>query len=379
MKFGKETDDFWVDANQLKPSDAEFTALRNEGDIRLSNFGKDPKSKYVSIVSDTDKEFVLEENKRFKYVATYISDKNQITGVKIQIYTKKESQLISGNSITLPFKQSGVLIDFLKFLSAANFSTLTSGKFVLADSLNLDPELYSKLITLSKDAGGKDILLKLFDSGYLTTGFDIPELIKRGLSQSKLNEKNEAINEFEKLIENPSVKEVTDIQTYLSKIPWIFGPEYSSLDVRTAGDSGIPDRRLKRIDGLSDILEIKLPNVELLRKDKMGRHFISPDLAQAIGQLTGYLEYYYSTYTTERDDYTGKEVLEDRYGKYYKPKGILLIGRRKTRNGVGVKETDDAHPKYLRRVLSYYHWVEVLTYDDLIERARNGLTKLVAE
>jgi hypothetical protein len=29
-------------------------------------------------------------------------------------------------------------------------------------------------------------------------------------------------------------------------------------------------------------------------------------------------------------------------------------------------------------LLSYFHWVEVLTYDDLIERAENGLNNLVS-
>jgi hypothetical protein len=156
----------------------------------------------------------------------------------------------------------------------------------------------------------------------------------------------------------------------------VFGPEYERLDVRTAGASGIPDRRLKRIDGLSDLLEIKLPSAELLRTDERGRRYISPALSEALGQLMGYLEYFNSSYQTVFEDDTREERLEDLYGSYYKPKGILLIGRRiapKSRTG------SNAEPKRLRRLLSYFHWIDVLTYDDLIERAQSLLTKMAAK
>ena len=201
--------------------------------------------------------------------------------------------------------------------------------------------------------------------------------IRKGLSREKIEEKKGILTDLEKIISNPNVKEVTDIQAFLKKHPWIFGPEYKNLDFRDAGEMGNPDGRLLRIDGLSDVLEVKLPGAELLRTDKQKRQFIAPELAEAIGQLTGYLEHYYSEYSLERDDTTKEELTEDLYGKYYKPKGILLIGRRSKANLIkGVSNTTDANPKNLRRLLSYFHWIEVLTYDDLIERARNGLENI---
>ena len=360
---------------RVPPSDTQMTALQQEGQIKVSGFGNDPDSKYISIVSDS--EFIIEENSRFKYLATYISKKDQIVGIKIQKYEKKNDGLEAGPCVSLSFKQSETLANFLKFLSDANLGTLASGKFVLVDSFVLDPSLYSKLVTLSGDVGGKETLLKLFDSGYLTTDLDIPDLVRRGLSQTKIDEKKAALFAFEEMIKNPDVKEVADIQNFLKTNPWIFGPEYKSLDFRDAGFSGNPDGRLLRIDGLSDILEVKLPGEELLRADGKGRQFIAPKLAEALGQLTGYLEYYYSEYSHERDDENRSEILTDRYGKYYKPKGILLIGSRGKEMKCATTETISAEPKNMRRLLSYFHWVEVLTYDDLIERARNGLNNLV--
>lgn len=359
---------------QATPSDASFTSLQKEGEIKVSEFKSDPDSKYISTVSDS--EFVIEENTRAKYLATYISDKGQIVGLKVQKYEKKKGQLLEGPAVNLSFKQANALKGFLHFLSNANLGTLASGNFVLADSLKLDPDLYSKLVTLSGDSNGKDILLKLFDSGYLTAELDIADLIRRGLTQSKINEKLEAIGVFEQLINKPDVKEVGEIQAFLKSNPWIFGPEYKSLDFRDAGFAGNPDGRLLRIDGLSDVLEVKLPSEELLRVDDKDRQFISPGLSEALGQLTGYLEYYYSEYSQERNDETGKEILSDTFGKYYKPKGILLIGRRGMEMVNKTAKTISAKPKNMRRLLSYFHWVEVLTYDDLIERAKNGIAAL---
>ena len=125
---------------------------------------------------------------------------------------------------------------------------------------------------------------------------------------------------------------------------------------------------------MSDILEVKLPNTELLRKNKSGRHYITPYLSKAIGQLIGYLEYYDSQYTIIKDDETGEEKEENFYGRYYKPKGILLIGRRYKKDITEcVSNTTDATPKVLRKTISYFHWLDILTYDDLIERAYNSL------
>jgi hypothetical protein len=206
---------------------------------------------------------------------------------------------------------------------------------------------------------------------------EISELIKLGFTPNKLSEKKKKIEEFKILISDPKVREVNDIQKKLAEMPWIFGPEYVKLDKRDAGLEGLPDGRLKRIDGLSDILEVKLPNAELLREDKIGRIFIASSLAEALGQLTGYLEHYNNHYPILKDDETGKDITEEFYGRYYKPKGILLIGRRYKKDGtLSVSNTVDATPKVLRKVISYFHWLEVLTYDDLIERAENSILKL---
>lgn len=357
------------------PTQDDYVSNMKDDKIYIAPFER---GKIISVVDETAEEELLYKTSRTLIKATYIKNKKQINEIKIQKF-KSSGGIFTADpntEIRLDTKNLATLTNFLKFLLSADIDSVSSGKLTFSDNLKLDDDLSSKLKTLANDSEGKVQLLKLFDEGYLTSNLDIPELISKGLSKSKIDEKRKALNKFKELINLDGVKEVSDIQNFLKNNPWIFGPEYKTLDFREAGNFGNPDGRLLRIDGLSDILEVKLPCEELLREDNMKRQFISPKLAESLGQLTGYLEYYYSEYSHERNDSTTDEVLKDFYGKYYKPKGILLIGRRGKEMTNAVSSTISAEPKRMRRLLSYFHWVEVLTYDDLIERAENGLSNL---
>jgi hypothetical protein len=378
-KIDKETAQKLADAfpPEIEPTEEDYVSAKYENKIYTSNFMN---GKILSIVTDEKetKEEVIYQTSRTNIKATYISNKDQVVELKLQKYENKKGVLHFASEIRLDTKNLVTLTNFLKFLTSADISAVSAGKLSFDQGLKLDPDLDSKLRTLANDDEGKKQLLKLFDEGFLTSGFDIPELIKKGLSKDKIEEKRKIIEDFKELISKDDVKEVSDIQVFLKDNPWLFGPEYKTLDFRGAGFSGNPDGRLLRIDGLSDILEVKLPHEELLRADNKNRQFISPKLAESLGQLTGYLKYYYSEYSHERNDQTGEEILNDTYGKYYKPKGILLIGRRGKESVNSNSQTISAEPKNMRRLLSYFHWVEVLTYDDLIERAENGLNNLVS-
>ncbi len=235
-------------------------------------------------------------------------------------------------------------------------------------------ELIQKTIVIVKSPRGKEIVDKIVNEIINAEGGE-EKILTIGFTEDIIGRRRKELDEFETLLDNPSVKEVADIQETLKKIPWIFGPEYTSYDYKKAGEE-IPDGRLRRIDGLSDILEVKLPTEEVLRVDSRGRRYISPKCAESLGQLTSYLEYYYSSYSTEYDDNTEKEKTEDLHQKYYKPKGILLIGRREKSKIIGTAAASDNLPKFMRRTLSYYHGIEILTYDDLLERARNTLNNI---
>lgn len=392
------------------PANEDFVALQKEGVIQVSDFQGATGKYFSTVVDEKENGKVLRESSRIKILGTYIhSGEGKLAGVKIERYEKRNGQLQPNPTcINISLDQVSVFQELLEFLQKADLKAISKGKITLAESLSLDKDLQAKLVAISKDTEGRKILEEFLQEDYVASGniatsaikllkgikddttvsaaiqelaedsgLDIVDLIRLGLSPSKVAEKLKQLEEFRNLISKPDVKEVSEIQAALQKMPWIFGPEYASLDFRAAGDSGNPDRRLKRIDGLSDILEVKLPKEEVLRQDSMNRCYISPKLAESLGQLTGYLEHFYSEFRIERDDETKDEVTVETYGKYYKPKGILLIGRRYKKDGTESRtETVDALPRNLRRLTSYFHWIDVLTYDDLIERAENGLTAL---
>jgi hypothetical protein len=233
-------------------------------------------------------------------------------------------------------------------------------------------DLLQKVSVIAQSPSGRGAIEKIIDK--ITEEGD-EHLLTIGFTEDVIGKRRKELNDFEALINSPDIKEVGDVQKALKEIPWIFGPEYTSYDYREAG-SGVPDGRLKRVDGLSDILEVKLPSAEVLREDSQKRIFLSPDTSQAIGQLIGYLEFYHSEYSTDLSDDTKEEIQDDRYEKYYRPKGVLLIGRRSKSDMKGIRSTSDNHPKLMRRMLSYHHGLEILTYDDLIERARNALDNI---
>lgn len=234
--------------------------------------------------------------------------------------------------------------------------TLANVAGILRDSDGNTQEVVGRLL---------DEIIAARDEGSL------PSLV---ISPAQLEKKRQELDELEVLTSQENVREVADIQAKLKTMPWVFGPEYASYDFRRAGEE-MPDGRLKRVDGLSDILEVKLPSEEVLRVDSQGRRYIAPKCSESLGQLVSYLEYYISENQIERSDETGEEIQDDSLEKYYRPKGILLIGRRYKADMIAsvTAKTSDALPKYMRRQMAYFHGLEVLTYDDLIERARNGL------
>jgi Shedu protein SduA, C-terminal len=295
----------------------------------------------------------------------------------IVLSTKDKNNTVTENSIKELFQILEAQREII-FKNLTTYSTIVIDEKTKIEAIKaLDQDDLLNVASELSNITNKELTFKALKLISDKSEIEISELIKLGFTPNKIAEKKKKIEEFKNLVNNTKVKEVKDIQYKLAEIPWIFGPEYIKLDKRDAGSEGLPDGRLKRIDGLSDILEVKLPNAELLRKDKIGRTFIAPQLAEALGQLTGYLEHYNNNYLILKDDETGEEIGEEFFGNYYKPKGILLIGRRFKKDGtISVSNTVDAIPKVLRKVISYFHWLEVLTYDDLIERAENSINKL---
>ena len=267
--------------------DLKYTQNYHPDTVYTGSFNNG-KGKYISVAHDATNDGIdLSENTRTKITATFIRDNNKVVGLKFTKYTKQNGTLLPNpESFNLPLDDLMALKGFCEFLDRSDLESLTSKTVTFGESITFDDDISRKLYTLGQSDAGKDLLKtvieQLVDN---SSDLDSSAMIKFGLTANKVKQKQAELNAFEAVIDKPDVKEVSEIQTReLKKIPWIFGPEYTSYDFRPAGEAGLPDGRLKRVDGLSDILEVKLPSEELLRTDN-GRHYISPKCSEAIGGL----------------------------------------------------------------------------------------------
>ncbi|MDP3962003.1 MAG: hypothetical protein Q8Q26_18395, partial [Pseudorhodobacter sp.] len=197
-----------TDWEEIKTTKAQYVAINTPGKIYVSDF---PKGKILSTITDEEKldGITIYKTSRTQIKATYISEKDQIIELKIQKYEIKNGTLVEpATEIRIDSNNLVTLTDFLKFLLSVNISSVAAGRLSFDKNIQLDPELESKLKLLARDPKGREQLLKLFGEGYLSSDLDIPELIKKGLSKQKIDEKKAKMKAFENLIDKPDVKEV---------------------------------------------------------------------------------------------------------------------------------------------------------------------------
>lgn len=172
-------------------------------------------------------------------------------------------------------------------------------------------------------------------------------------ARNRLPEMESKTRDFERMLTAKRTKE-RDLQTFLRKQYWMFGPQYVHLThERRAGLKGRNDFLLERSNGFHDVVELKLPGPRLFlgSPPKM-----SSDLKNAVSQMVSYLHYYYRFYLYDREE-TQQDVLY--------PRGLIVIGRRKDSE----RQTLEAHNAVLHRI-------EILTYDDVLDRAKQTLRSI---
>jgi|GEM_PF-774363 len=164
--------------------------------------------------------------------------------------------------------------------------------------------------------------------------------------KNRVPEFTEILKEFKKIVGENHKESV--YQKFLKNHFWIFGLEYvSAKSQKQAGAKNRPDFSLERYDKFRDIVEIKRPHDEVFVK-KANRYHQGQKLKEALAEVMDYVDYFLT--------HINDEIVE--FGEtYYKPRAIIVIGRTKE---FGEK---------VRQLNSFLHRIEVVTYDELIERA----------
>ena len=171
-----------------------------------------------------------------------------------------------------------------------------------------------------------------------------------------------ALEELEYLINQPKLKE-EDLQDFFKRNPnFLLGSEYQRLypQVILQRDKDNPLKpdfiiQPAKADPWCDILDLKLPSVPLIVGSK-NRLRLSAGVSDGVAQLREYGAYFDSKINRDK-------IYKQLNIRCYKPKLILVVGR----------DTSRLSENQVRRELTRYNDLSLITYDSLIEIAKRRL------
>lgn len=209
-------------------------------------------------------------------------------------------------------------------------------------------KLFSKIRSLN--ISDDEVVDKLISTGILTDNLSVAITAA---------ERKMAITEFENAI--ALEKSESYWQTWFEKNKWVLGSEYLNiLPERDIDVDDIADYLMRSIDGFLDVVEIKQPNLSFWTKpDSHGNLCPTAPLTAAITQCLNYL------YRIELQSNSVDFLERVDYTKTVKPQCMLVYGRSDT---WGEKELQS-----LRILNAAYHQLHIITYDQLLIRAKQLL------
>lgn len=183
---------------------------------------------------------------------------------------------------------------------------------------------------------------------------------------SETIELSQAIEELEDLMNSRAATE-QDFQGFFERHPdFILTDDHKNarahlvLEGETQQGPLIPDFVLEPVEqtGLADLLELKLPSVDLFVLKKSRMRFTAA-VAEACAQLREYSAFF--------DESKNRETVLQKYGLLaYRPRLFLVIGRRPRVDPIAAKRVTTDLPQRL----------EIRTYDDLLERMKRRVARM---
>ena len=210
----------------------------------------------------------------------------------------------------------------------------------------------AKLFAKVRDLGISDdeVVSKLIESGILTQNLTVAITAA---------ERNNAVQEFEQAIDVERTESFW--QNWFSQNKWVLGSEYLNiLPERDIDTNDIADYLMRSIDGFLDVVEIKRPDLQFWAgPDSHGNYYPTAQLTAAISQCLNYL------YRIELQS-NSVEFMERVDGtKTVKPQCMLVYGRS--------DDWGEDKMRALRILNAAYHQLHIVTYDQLLLRAKQLL------
>ena len=274
---------------------------------------------------------------------THHTTGEKIVSLKIARYRKVNGTFYEkqDKSITLSCGEIDKLIEYIQ----EYYAPLNTG---MSEFISVDKDA-AELFAKVRDLGIPDaeVVKKLHESGILTENLSVAITAA---------ERNRAVSEFEQAISSGYPESYW--QDWFSRNKWVLGSEYLNiLPERDIDVTDIADYLMRAIDGFLDVVEIKRPDLPFwTRPDSHGNLCPSSQLTAAITQCLNYL------YKIELQSNSVEfmERVEDT--KTVKPQCMLVYGRS--------VDWDDNELKSLRILNAAYHQLHIITYDQLLMRAK---------
>ncbi|MBI4226318.1 DUF4263 domain-containing protein [Candidatus Roizmanbacteria bacterium] len=226
-----------------------------------------------------------------------------------------------------------------------------------------------KVVVVDNDTK-RQVFEKILSKGYSDEFWSLmqesePELANRlsiGYIQS---EKQKVVLKFQTRLneKHPENSGSDSWQEWIYTNNWVFGLNYIKVIEKTKINinGSIPDYIFLTADNFIDVLEIKLPEEDVIVEDPShpGSYKWSSKTNEAVGQVVTYLG------EIDRLQNELKREIKRIYKldvSFVKPRGFILIGKK--------DDWDDFNKEALRKLNFALHGLEVLTYSDLLQRSR---------
>lgn len=219
-------------------------------------------------------------------------------------------------------------------------------------------EYIKKILSVGDERGIWDILEKLR-----------PDLIKE-LSYAKIQDhRSKIVDDLGARLKTGKYSETKgedSWQKWIYKNNWLFGVNYQDpIEKSKINLTGImPDFLFPTIDGFVDILEIKLPDDEVINHDSShkGSWKFTSETNAAVAQVINYL--------SEIDRF--RDAIEKEIKKNHRIEVSLLKPRAYILIGNSEKWSNDKK-EGLRKINHALHGIEILTYHDLFVRGHQAI------
>jgi hypothetical protein len=339
-----------TEAQKLDTFDA-LTLSRQEGKIYSADFFNG-RGKYISKAFASDDEpydISFKVSPKVEVRLTYIYKDKDINGIRIaKVGGRNKSE-----SVTLSSYDSKMLLETLRLFSGIDLESVAKENVLLDAQIVQDPEGLEKFLrTIAADSKGVDIMTKVAENLPNLTPSFIQEMSRRRRNIAHMREMLDDRQKFEEIKVAMEVGKDEEVwQRFFQRNDWILGSDVIELlDARALGENEITDLPFKGVDGFLDIIELKLPGVELWTDKNVPRS----ELTSAIMQCARYLR----AAEKKANDH---EKMKELGVEIIKPRITLICGRSNNWN--------DNQRDQLRILNSSLHDISILTFDHVLSRA----------